>query len=1091
MKNKIYLFVTLFVCSIQFSTSQVLINEYTAANYNNFQDNYNDYEDWVEFYNPTGNNVDLNGYFLSDKANNLTKWQFTSSFQVPANGHAIVFFSGRDEINNNAHTSFKLHQTKGNEWIILTNPNGTTVEDSVWVKRCQANHSRGRETNGSVNWGVFDTPTPNGNNNNAFLGYAEKPSFSIPGGYYNGSATIDINTNTNTNIFFTVNGDFPNNTTNNYTVPVTLNNTSVLKARSYSTNPQILPGFIEYHTYFINDNHTIPIISISGNDIGTLLGGAGWLEPIGTFEIFNSNGQLIDKARGDFNEHGNDSWAYDQRGFDYITRDQLGYNHELEGNLFRTKDRDGYQRLILKAGANDNYPFAYGGSGAYVRDAYCNSLSQVADLRVDERSHEPCIVYVNGQYWGVYDYREKVDDIDFTDYYYDQDDGYVDFLKTWGNTWIEFGTDTGWVNIRDFITNNDMSIAANYTHAKKYFNTGSLIDYYLLNVYTVNADWLNWNTAWWRGTDPDGDKKKWRYALWDFDNTFDHGANYTGIPNTDPDSDPCDPEGMGNVGGQGHIPILNALFDNEDFTADYINRWADLGNSYFSCNFMIQHLDSLIDLIDPEMPAQINTWGGNINTWQNNVQDLKDFILDRCNTINSGIVDCYDVTGPYNVTVIINGIGEVQFSDIFINELNSGWNGEYFGDVNIPAEIVNGNFSYWEIISNGNYIYDPFDPNLTLNLTSDITLIAYFDANGITYLTNPINEGTITENGNIITNFPYSKSYIDGDVINLNGAANTGWEISHWSSSNHNFTPDSVSSDVSITVNGGDTIILHLEKIELTTTILIDPPNSNGEVYLNGDIIESFPKIDVHDYGTNISVSATSNSAWEFDYWTADNFITDGTTSTFQSFNLTDNVTITAHFKELIYHDVEFNVNPENSGTMIINGETQNLLPITKTFLDNTTISVVTIPADGFIFTDWSLSTLDFQPNIFETSGFVNIISNEVITANLKENFEIYVPNAFTPSNGDIRHDDFEITVRSNYEFNVEMKIYDRWGQEVHSINENHIPSEGYLEVPLWDGSSNVNEQQVSEGVYIYTLKVTSSFSGKIIERKGNITIMR
>ena len=178
--------------------------------------------------------------------------------------------------------------------------------------------------------------------------------------------------------------------------------------------------------------------------------------------------------------------------------------------------------------------------------------------------------YLNGEYWCVYDYREKVDDIDFTDHYYDQDDGYVDFIKTWGGTWIEYGTDTGWVNIRNFILNNDMSIQANYDHAKKYLNVGSLIDYYLLNVYTVNADWLNWNTAWWRGRDLDGDKKKWRYALWDFDNTFDHGANYTNIPNTDPDADPCDTEGMGNVGGQGHIPILNALFDSE-FTADYIN----------------------------------------------------------------------------------------------------------------------------------------------------------------------------------------------------------------------------------------------------------------------------------------------------------------------------------------------------------------------------------------------------------------------------------------------------------------------------------------------------------------------------------------
>ena len=77
-----------------------------------------------------------------------------------------------------------------------------------------------------------------------------------------------------------------------------------------------------------------------------------------------------------------------------------------------------------------------------------------------------------------------------------------------GETWIEYGTDTGWVNIRDFILNNDMSVQANYDHAKSYLNVGSLIDYYLLNVYTVNADWLNWNTAWWRGTDPNGDKKK-------------------------------------------------------------------------------------------------------------------------------------------------------------------------------------------------------------------------------------------------------------------------------------------------------------------------------------------------------------------------------------------------------------------------------------------------------------------------------------------------------------------------------------------------------------------------------------------------------
>ena len=55
--------------------------------------------------------------------------------------------------------------------------------------------------------------------------------------------------------------------------------------------------------------------------------------------------------------HGNDSWAYDQRGFDYIMRDQFGYNYAIRDKIFMTKDRDKFQRLILKAAANDNFSF--------------------------------------------------------------------------------------------------------------------------------------------------------------------------------------------------------------------------------------------------------------------------------------------------------------------------------------------------------------------------------------------------------------------------------------------------------------------------------------------------------------------------------------------------------------------------------------------------------------------------------------------------------------------------------------------------------------------------------------------------------------
>jgi hypothetical protein len=103
-----------------------------------------------------------------------------------------------------------------------------------------------------------------------------------------------------------------------------------------------------------------------------------------------------------------------------------------------------------------------------------------------------------------------------------------------------------------------MATQANYDYVVSQFNTMSLIDYFILNGYTVCTDWLNWNTAWWRGTNPLGDGRRWRYALWDNDATFGHYVNYTGVPSTEPTADPCQIEGQGDVGGQGHIPVLNA-----------------------------------------------------------------------------------------------------------------------------------------------------------------------------------------------------------------------------------------------------------------------------------------------------------------------------------------------------------------------------------------------------------------------------------------------------------------------------------------------------------------------------------------------------
>ena len=197
-----------FMCYLAYP--QLVINEYSAANYDSYQDNYGEYEDWFEIYNTTGSPIDISGYYLSDKENNLVKWQVPSSFIVPAGGVILVFCSGRDEVSGGfAHTNFKITQTKGNEVLIISDPL-SNVLDSISVRPNIKTHSRGRETNGSGTWSVFSTPTPGSPNSGALQEYASTPIFSIPSGYYSGSAQVIITSpDPNVTIYYTVDGTAP------------------------------------------------------------------------------------------------------------------------------------------------------------------------------------------------------------------------------------------------------------------------------------------------------------------------------------------------------------------------------------------------------------------------------------------------------------------------------------------------------------------------------------------------------------------------------------------------------------------------------------------------------------------------------------------------------------------------------------------------------------------------------------------------------------------------------------------------------------------------------------------------------------------
>jgi len=864
---------------------QVVINEFSCSNYNITQDNYGQYEDWVELYNSGGTAFNLAGYYLSDDINNTTMWQFPAGVSVPAGGFIIVWASGRDEYSGgNIHTNFRLTQQKPTpEYLVFANSSGTVLESyNLHNYITQMNNSNGRATNGATTWSVFTNPTPGASNSTtSYARYADKPVFSISGGFYPGPVSVSITTTEpNAVIRYTTNGDLPDASSFVYSTPINITNTTIVIAKVFSNNTQILPGQYEFNTFFINVNHTVPVVSIAGTNVSDLLNGS-YINPFGCIEYYET-GQLKTKVTGEFNKHGNDSWAYGQRGIDFISRDEFGYGDALRYKIFAAKSRKTFKRIILKAAANDNYPFENG--GAHIRDAFVQTISQRGNLELDERSYEPCVLYMNGQYWGVYDVREKVDDQDFTSYYYNQDRYHLYYLKTWGSTWSEYGgapAQNDWDALKNYILSNNMGVAANFTYVQDRLNLKSLVDYFIINEHTVCKDWLNWNTSLWKGTNLNGQELKWRYTLWDMDATFGHYINYTGIPDIGPTASPCYGENLPDPGGQGHTIIMKKLMDeNPSFKQFYLARYVELINGPLQCDTMIAILDELINRIQPEMQKHINKWGGSFTEWQNNVQAIRDFIIQRCAFFTQGFVNCYSLTGPFNVVfkVTPNGAGKIKLNSSVLP--NYPFNSTFYGGIQNNLQAIPNSgyaFDHWEIFHN------TLSPNnntssVTVTFNSNDTIIAHFvqvvSPKNLTFKVEPPNSGTITVNGFTPVTYPWSGVYTINTNINLTATAGATYNFSHWTLQNHTILPGTTNPIGSFLVLSNDTITAYFtqQPALITLDVNVMPPYS-GEVLLNNSVIINPSHSEIYSSPTNIDLKETAKNNCVFSHWEANNHV--------------------------------------------------------------------------------------------------------------------------------------------------------------------------------------------------------------------------
>ena len=136
----------------------ITINELQASNTSTVVDEYLEYDDWIELYNPNNEDIDITGYYLTDDEANLKKyWIGANSTIISAKGW-LVFWADDQSGQGQNHTNFKLD--KDGEFVALVAPDGVTVVDSIRFGPQLEDYSLGRQADGMSAWIDFEFPTP-------------------------------------------------------------------------------------------------------------------------------------------------------------------------------------------------------------------------------------------------------------------------------------------------------------------------------------------------------------------------------------------------------------------------------------------------------------------------------------------------------------------------------------------------------------------------------------------------------------------------------------------------------------------------------------------------------------------------------------------------------------------------------------------------------------------------------------------------------------------------------------------------------------------------------------------------------------------
>lgn len=723
--------VILFLFSTISGYSQTYINEFMALNGSVVVNPYNyNYCDWIELYNSDTAQVDLGGYFLTDDLSNPSKWQI-ASLVIPAGGYAIIWADGS---NSNGRTSFKL--SGDGEAIGLYNTDTVAVDTIIFGPQ-NADISFGRKPDGADLWAFFEAPTPGkANLSLAFNSVirAEEPIFSKNGGLAQPGNIVEISRpNVNGFLQYTTDGSLPDGQTPYLEGPIsiTIDSTTIIRARFVDTMGY-MPSNTVTNSYIVLDNTTLPVISIVtdpdylwGDTLGIYTVGTNgvyswgitanywreWERPI-SFEMYEEDGSQAVKINAGIAINGaRRNMA--QKSLRVFARNLYGAR-SIDYKIFKDKATSSFTSLVLRNGGLPDF------EKTHIRDGV-NHTFTTKYFDLDNQGHRPAIVLLNGEYWGIYNIREKQNE-DYIASYHEIDPANLDILES--NAGVVEGDAIDYNNMLAFLESSAPEDPATYDYLESKIEINEYSDYLIYQMFINNYDWPGLNIKFWRPRTYDG---KWRWILFDTDAGLGLWGNsaFNMVNHVTKVDGPAWPNPPWSTN------LIRKVFAIPEFRDRFLQVYAYYMNNVFTEENYFEIIDSLKSNIEMEMPRHIERWRydtsetdgvtvGSMTAWVANINAMKDFVHNRSNNVYSHLMGYFAVQDTAWLTTHAEH-GKIQ---IYGKDLPSGTaSGKYFAKVPMTVNAVPDigyRFSHWIGIS-GN-----IGAEVDIEIDADLDLTAVF-----------------------------------------------------------------------------------------------------------------------------------------------------------------------------------------------------------------------------------------------------------------------------------------------------------------------------------------------------------------------------